>query len=306
MRYISHSRTTFLLGCIFGGLCAGAVPLLVQFFAHTAQADTKLLPFQGRLTDAAGNTVGDGAEVVEFKMYDAPTGGAVKWAGEVHKLSVNGGLVNTMLGSKASLGSVDFSTPTFLQITIDANNDNQITAADPPLLPRQSVQGSVYAVEAGNSRALGTHPVSEYQAIFDGANPTSGQILGTKIKPQSLPMTVFAPDSITAAQLADNSVGATELASGSVDSAAIIDGEIKGTDLADASVSWSKRAPRVVRKSTGAGNIPVANIGEIAISAEANSPALPGGGYVAVPGLEAGIVSGGGAIRVVLGPVSNN
>src|SRR5688572_2598665 len=95
------TRTTFFLGCLVGGLGAGALPLLIQFFQATAHGDTKLLPFQGRLTDASGNGLADGAKVVEFKMYDAPTGGSVKWAGEVHKLSVNGGLVNTMLGSKA-------------------------------------------------------------------------------------------------------------------------------------------------------------------------------------------------------------
>ena len=142
------TKTTFFLGCLTGGIGAAFVPMLLT----STQAQTKLLPFQGRLTDAAGSAIVDGAKVVEFKMYDAPTGGNVKWAGEVHKLSINGGLVNTMLGSKASLGSVDFSTPSYLQITVDANTDNQITAADPPLLPRQSVVPAIYSMQAGSSR----------------------------------------------------------------------------------------------------------------------------------------------------------
>ena len=218
----SLSKKTFLLGCVVGGLSAVLIPLLIE----RSRAETKLLPFQGRLTDAGGNAIADGAKVVEFKMYDAPTGGSVKWAGEVHKLSVNGGLVNTMLGSKAGLGSVDFSTGTFLQITVDANGDGQITAADPPLLPRQSVSGSIYAVEAGNSRSLGGHPASEYQAIFDGGNPASGQIPGTKIKPGSLPMSVFAPDTITASQIGSGEVGELELAANSVTSPKIRDGAV--------------------------------------------------------------------------------
>ena len=145
---MKSSYLPYIIAGATGAIIATVTPLLIS----SSRADTKLLPFQGRLTDAAGNAIADGAKVVEFKMYDAPTGGNVKWAGEVHKLSVNGGLVNTMLGSKAGLGAVDFSLPCFLQITVDANNDGQITAADPPLLPRQSVLASVYANEAGTSR----------------------------------------------------------------------------------------------------------------------------------------------------------
>src|SRR5688572_9156137 len=127
----TKSTLPYIIAGAAGAIVASLVPLLVS----PSRAESKLLPFQGRLTDASGAAIADGAKVVEFKMYDAPTGGTVKWAGEVHKLSVNGGLVNSMLGSKAGLGSVDFSTPCFLQITVDANGDNQITAADPPLLP---------------------------------------------------------------------------------------------------------------------------------------------------------------------------
>lgn len=38
-------------------------------------ADNRVLPFQGRLTDASGASVPDGARVVQFKIYDAPVGG---------------------------------------------------------------------------------------------------------------------------------------------------------------------------------------------------------------------------------------
>ena len=222
------TQTTFFLGCLVGGMGAAVVPLLLT----NSYADTKLLPFQGRLTDAEGNPVGDGARVVEFKLYDAPTGGNVKWSGEIHKLSVNGGLVNTMLGSKASLGGVEFASATFLQITVDANGDGAITAADPPLLPRQSVVPAVYAMEAGNSRKLNGHPAAEYESIFESGDPATGRILGSKIKSQSLPMSVFAPNSIAADQLAPGSVAGSELQDNSVTSAKIADGQVGASDLA--------------------------------------------------------------------------
>ena len=77
--------------------------------AGRSQASTHLLPFQGRLTDANGQAISDGARVVQFKIYDAPVGGRAVWNGEVQKLSVNGGLVSTLLGSKADLSAVDFN-----------------------------------------------------------------------------------------------------------------------------------------------------------------------------------------------------
>ncbi len=214
----TKSALPYMLAGAAGALVASVTPLLIS----KSQAETKLLPFQGRLTDAAGTAIADGAKVVEFKMYDAPTGGNVKWAGEVHKLSVNGGLVNTMLGSKASLGSVDFSTHTYLQITVDANNDGQITAADPPLLPRQSVVPAVYAVVSGQMQyvvpAGGGNPASVaasgWEAVFDNGRPDTGRISGAKL----------ANKTVTAAQIKDDSVG----------SAVILDGTISSADLSPA------------------------------------------------------------------------
>src|SRR6266498_2665450 len=110
----------------------------------------KLLPFQGRLTDQNGAAVSDGARMVQFKIYDAPVGGQAVWNGEVQKLTVNGGLLSTVLGSKASLSSVDFNKSLYLELTIDANNDSQITTADPPMLPRQSILLVVFAKESAD------------------------------------------------------------------------------------------------------------------------------------------------------------
>jgi hypothetical protein len=211
------TKTTFFLGCLTGGIGAAFVPLLIP----STQAETKLLPFQGRLTDAAGAAIPDGAKVVEFKLYDAPTGGNVKWAGEVHKLSINGGLVNTMLGSKASLGSVDFSTPCYLQITVDANADSQITAADPPLLPRQSVVPSIFAMESLNSRDAQMLQGSNWSSIISNGDPNTGTISGTRLTGAS----------ITQAQMAIGSVGISHLVDGAVTSPKLADGAVEARNL---------------------------------------------------------------------------
>ncbi len=232
----------YILAGATGAIVSALIPLLLQ----PSHADTKLLPFQGRLTDAAGNAVGDGAKVVEFRLYDAPTGGNLKWAGEVHKLSVNGGLINTVLGTKASLGNVNFASPTFLQITVDSNGDEQITASDPPLLPRQNVFGALYASVAGTMQySTGPSSVAAggWEKIFSNGNPDTGYVDGNKIGSNTLPASAIASnDGISAAQLAPNSVGSSELidsgilpadlATASVGSRAIADGTVRLQDLA--------------------------------------------------------------------------
>jgi hypothetical protein len=208
------TKTTFFLGCLVGGMGAAVMPLLIP----STHAETKLLPFQGRLTDAAGSAIADGAKVVEFKLYDAPTGGNVKWAGEVHKLSINGGLVNTMLGSKASLGSVDFSSPCYLQITVDANADSLITAADPPLLPRQSVIAAVFANEAGNARKLAGN---DWSSILTGGtnDPTTGTLRTDMIADGSVGNSKLSADSVQGAQILNQSVTSVKIADGTITAA---------------------------------------------------------------------------------------
>lgn len=174
-----------------------------------AQAGARLLPFQGRLTDASGNPVSDGARVVQFKIYDAPVGGRAVWNGEVQKLTVNGGLINTLLGTKANLASVDFDVDLYLELTIDANADDQITAADPPLLPRQSILPAVFARESADSRLLNGY---NWSALFGNSNPADGTLLDSKIRDGSISASKLLPASIHAGLLANNAVTLAALA----------------------------------------------------------------------------------------------
>ena len=87
--------------------------------ATLGQESPKLLPFQGKLADGSGSDVSDGQKVIQFKIYDAPVGGRSIWSGEIQNLAVNGGMVNTLLGSKTSLNGVDFNQTIYLEITVD-------------------------------------------------------------------------------------------------------------------------------------------------------------------------------------------
>src|SRR6266487_4134594 len=101
--------------------------------ASFAEEAPRLLPFQGRLTDQNAIAVSNGVRLIHFKIYDLPTGGSPVWAGELHRTTVNGGLVNVMLGTKTPLSGIDFNRQLYLEITVDVSGpagvpDNTITA----------------------------------------------------------------------------------------------------------------------------------------------------------------------------------
>ena len=211
-------------------------------YSFAAKSETKLIPFQGKLTDASGQVISDGAIVVQFKMYDAPVGGQAKWNGEVQMLSVNGGLVNTTLGTKASLKNVDFSSPTYLEITIDANGDNQIGPEDPPLLPRQSIIPAVYAVQAGDAKTLSGY---DWSAIF-GSNDPTGKIPGNKLADKGITAAQIKDKTITAQQMADSTITSAKLASGAVTSSQLAKNSVTATHVADGEITTVKLAKNAV------------------------------------------------------------
>ena len=191
-----------IVAAVFAILCVNAF----------SQSAPKLLPFQGRLTDQNGVGVSNGVRLVQFKIYDVPTGGSPVWAGEVHKTTVNGGLVNVLLGSKTPFTGVDFDKTVYLEITVDINGDSAITVADPPMLPRQVILPAVFAKESADSRLLAG---SNWRPLF-GTNSTDGAILSTKIASNSISGAQIISNSITAAQILPGTITANQIATGTI------------------------------------------------------------------------------------------
>jgi hypothetical protein len=188
----------------------------------------RVLPFQGRLSDANGNAIPDGVRVVQFKIYDAPVGGRAVWNGEVQKLTVNGGLVSTILGTKAALSAVDFNLDLYLELTIDANADSQITLADPPLLPRQSILPAVFAAESADSRLLDGY---DWSALFGTNNPADGTLLDSKIRDAGITTAKLANDAVNTAKIANDAVTTAKIANTAITSAKIANGAVTGAKL---------------------------------------------------------------------------
>lgn len=204
------------------GASGALVILLVPSFSSSTEAAPKLLSFQGRLTNSDGTPILDGAKVVQFKIFDAPTGGTAQWSGEIQKLTVNGGLVSTLLGSKADLSGVDFNQALYLEITVDAQTmeeagHGEIGPSDPPLLPRQSILPVVFAVEALNARDSVKLAGADWSSLMvDGEgeatnSPGIGFVKGARIQTAGITNTHLAANSVDADKIVDGSVGNADL-----------------------------------------------------------------------------------------------
>jgi microcystin-dependent protein len=136
------------------------------------------------------------------------------------------------LGSKADLSGVDFNRALYLELTIDANNDGQITAADPPTLPRQVILPAIFATESANSRLLASN---DWSALLGVNDPVNGKLNGSRIQ----------PNSVTSLQIASNTITATQIAPSA----------ITGAQIADSTITLSNLAQQVIQALNPAGTI---------------------------------------------------
>lgn len=197
-----------------------AVGLLVASSVAGAGLSPSFLPFQGYLSDASGKTIEDGTRVVQFKIYNAPIGGDTVWAGEVHRLSVNQGLVNTVLGTKTKLDATSFGQTLYLEMTVDVDGNGAITPADPPMLPRQIILPAIFAIQA--EKAVDADTLNGYgwdALLADGASdPSVGKIAGSRIKIGEITGDHIADGAIGTDQLADGSIFGTKISTDSIES----------------------------------------------------------------------------------------
>lgn len=77
-----------------------ALCLLAVMLAGSTSADIpKVISYQGRVTDAAGVPVADGTYTMQFRLYDAETGGSQVWESGDVSVATNGGVFSVLLGS---------------------------------------------------------------------------------------------------------------------------------------------------------------------------------------------------------------
>jgi len=99
-----------------------------------------VIPYQGMLTDGAGNPVTGSVNIV-FKLYDVNTGGTAKWVetySGANAVNVTNGVFNVLLGSITAFQQTDLSSyPLYLEITV---------GSDAPMTPREMIGSAPNAV----------------------------------------------------------------------------------------------------------------------------------------------------------------
>lgn len=122
----------------------------------------RYLPFQGVFRDQRGELISTN-QAVRFQLFEVASGGQAVWKGEMHRLTINQGVGNTILGTMNAFPRWADTTETrdffertlYLEITVDANGDGDFRDnTDPPLRPRQTVYPSAFASRAQDASRL--------------------------------------------------------------------------------------------------------------------------------------------------------
>jgi hypothetical protein len=128
---------------ILAGQGAAARPALTQETprpgteVEALTASSTLVSYQGTLTDPIGNPV-NATVTMKFALYDASSGGTLKWGPETQSVQVTNGLFNVLLGSVTPIDPANLAGDLWVEITVN----NEL------LTPRERITSVPYAVEA--------------------------------------------------------------------------------------------------------------------------------------------------------------
>lgn len=237
-------------------------------FSVSAEADVpSTISYRGRLVDATGAPVADGANFIRFVIYDSATAGTELWNSGIQEVPTSGGLFTYQLGSNTPLPAGLFDgTPTlYLGINV---------GADPEITPRTMFTSSAFAHHARradtatiaqNAILLDGEPASSYLTAEVGLGDITGimAIDGLTGGGTTGDVTVsVAPGGITAAHIADGSVGAADINSSQV----------------QRRVSGSAGAGQAIRAINPDGSVTAIAVGNGDITAVTAGAGLSGGG----------------------------
>jgi hypothetical protein len=81
----------------------GIFAVVLSSPAEAATGINKTINFQGKVTNANGTNVTDGAYPFNFKLYTVASGGTAVWSELSKSVSVSNGIFQTALGSATAL-----------------------------------------------------------------------------------------------------------------------------------------------------------------------------------------------------------
>lgn len=185
--------------------------------APGAAAVSRLINFQGRVTDLSGTPIATATTLV-FRLYNASSGGSALFTESQAVTPDADGLYSVNIGNVASLGSMDFGQDLWLSVEVNGE-----------LLPgRYQLTASPYAIHASSAALAAAAPWSGLTGVPGGfADGTDD--------------TTPATGAVGSAQILDGDVAAVDLATSAVTSAKVLDGTLVNADVsASAAIAYSK------------------------------------------------------------------
>jgi hypothetical protein len=181
---------------IFLTISLSAYVLFPEKTAEAVPGVSKILSYQGRLTDSSGNPLGGSGTnyCFRFSIYDSASGGTKLWPSGTPSnniVNVSNGVFNVGIGQADDLGTFDFSSNDTIYLQVEVANYSGTCGTYEVLSPRQRIDAVGYArVSAGiyssslrNSSTsvqigLGTGSANPVLLVLDTKN-TSDTIGGT-------------------------------------------------------------------------------------------------------------------------------
>jgi hypothetical protein len=198
MQHVRGDRTQKrLFGSAFFGVIFSSLIILLFVTSSTvnaAQAIPYKINYQGRLTNSAGTIVANGLYNVKFSIYDALTGGTLKWQESretTTRVQITNGLFDVRFGDVTALTPALFGNSTQLYLQVELPTPASATCAtaacgvftEGPLTPRQPIAASPYAFNADTVDGIDGSSLarSDQANTFSGNQTVGGNVTATNL-----------------------------------------------------------------------------------------------------------------------------
>ncbi|MBI4396605.1 MAG: hypothetical protein HY548_05890 [Elusimicrobia bacterium] len=131
--------------------------ILAQVNGFALAAVPKLISFQGRLTDTAGNPIAT-AQSVGLKIYDQETDGTLVFTETQTVTPDANGLYSLLIGSVGDLSGVDFGRSLWLEVALGDNT----------LSPRYRLSSSPYSLRAAKADSVAWADITGAPTLTSG------------------------------------------------------------------------------------------------------------------------------------------
>jgi hypothetical protein len=201
----------------FSGLLGLAVLSALCFQAQTATAaNPNLISFQGKVVNADGTNVANGAYNFDFVLYDDPTLGTPsdgvhdKWHELTKSVTVTSGVFQTNLGSATALPDFNANPSLYLAVRFNADAAGYMT-------PRVQMTSAPYALNADKVGGVAASSIVQLGATQSGnINISSGTITSGLINGQTINTSASFTGTLSVAGASSLALGTASTNDGSI------------------------------------------------------------------------------------------